>query len=350
MLAFRKTEPRSGAELVNIGLSDRLEARDVLIAVEAVGVCGSDLHAYDWTPGYEFMADRLPVTLGHEFSGRISDVGHAVADLQVGDRAVCWPTVACGSCRACEAGRPHDCRDRAVIGLHRDGAIAERVSVPAANCRRIPTSLDSDIAALSEPLAIAVNAVNVAEVSEGDAVVVLGPGPIGLCTAWLARQRGAHVLLAGLEDRARLRCAEALGIDNRVDLAEEALAAAVERVFGRPVDRVIEATGATASIGDGLSVLRSSGVLVTAGIHSEPLILDLTDFIRNKHQLRAAHDTTADAFAEAVELLTGHGDVLSRMITHRLPLGRARAGFELAKRKQAVKVMLLPGLEAGEAS
>ena len=342
MIALRKTTSAFGAELVQMDTEPAPREGEVVIAVAAAGICGSDIHAYEWTPGYEFMTAAMPLTIGHEFAGTVRALGADVTGFKVGDRVTCWPTVSCGHCPACDAGTPEHCQNRSIIGLHVDGGFADAVRVPAINCRLIPDELPFTVAALTEPLSVAVNAVDVGDVAPGDRVVVLGPGPIGLGIAFVAQTRGAKVLLCGLNDGLRLDKGREIGIAHCVDLADENLGDAVQRVFGGPADRVIEATGVARSVSDGLSVLRSGGVLVVAGIHSGHLDLDLTRFVRDKKQLRAAHDTTAQALANAIALLAAHADVLARLITHREPLSRAIEAFELARSRQAVKVLLLP--------
>ncbi|MCR6735367.1 MAG: alcohol dehydrogenase catalytic domain-containing protein [Afipia sp.] len=342
MIALRKTAAAFGVELVMLDAPSAPADGQILIDVAAAGICGSDVHAYEWTPGYEFMTAAMPVTIGHEFSGIVRAVGPKVSAFKCGDRVVCWPTVNCGKCHACKAGRPEGCQGRRTIGLHMDGGFADRVIVPAANCRLVPDNLSLEIAALTEPLSVAINAVDVAELAPGDRVVVLGPGPIGLGVAWVAQNRGAEVLLAGFNDEVRLERAREMGIAHCVDLSGESLADAVDGIFGQPVDCVIEATGAVVSVTGGLAVLRSGGILVVAGIHSANLTLELTRFVREKKQLRAAHDTTARAVEEAIRLLANHSDELSRLITHRQPLSSGVEAFALARSRQAVKVMLLP--------
>ena len=342
MIALRKTAATFGLELVLLDALRSPEFDEVLIEVAAAGICGSDLHAYEWTPGYEFMAANLPVTVGHEFSGVIRSVGEGVSNFTPGDRVVCWPTKTCGKCPSCLAGEPQNCSRRSIIGLHCDGGFADMVMVPAANCRHVPDDLDLSVAALSEPLAVAVNAVDIADVQPGSRVVVLGPGPIGLGIAWVAKHRGAEVLIAGLRDPLRLSLALQMGIDHAADLGEKSLEQAVTDAFGQPADRVIEATGVARSVSDGLTVLRPGGVFVVAGIHSKPLELDLTRFVREKKQLRGAHDTTDRALREAISLLAENSDALSKLITHRCPLSSGVEAFELARSRQAVKVLLFP--------
>lgn len=342
MIALRKTAAAFGLELVPLDGLMSPAAGDVLIEVAAAGICGSDLHAYEWTPGYEFMAANLPVTVGHEFSGVIRSVGKDVSDFAPGDRVVCWPTKTCGRCSSCLADEPQNCSRRSIIGLHCDGGFADMVTVPVANCRHVPDELDLSIAALSEPLAVAVNAVDIADVQPGARVVVLGPGPIGLSIAWVAKHRGAKVLIAGLRDPLRLSLALQMGIDYAFDLADKSLEQAVADAFGQSADRVMEATGVARSVSDGLAVLRPGGILVVAGIHSKPLELDLTRFVREKKQLRGAHDTTDRALREAIQLLAENSDALSKLITHRRPLSSGIEAFELARGRQAVKVLLFP--------
>lgn len=344
MLALRKTRAAPGLELQEVPEPQPPGPGEVAIRVAAAGICGSDLHAWEWTPGYEFMAPHMPMTLGHEFAGHVVAVGPGVEDFAPGDAVTAWPTIGCGECRACREDRRQDCQQRRILGLHCDGGFAPVVNAPASACFPLPDGLDPELAALSEPLSIADRAVETAEISPGDAVLVLGPGPIGLGIAWMAQLRGGRVLLAGYNDAPRLDCARRMGIEAVVDLSETTLAEAVRLHFGDKADRVIEATGAVASITDGLSVLRSSGILVIAGIHSQHLDLPVTAMVRNKHQLRATHDTTRQAWPRVLRLLADprHGAALSAMITHRLPLRDGLAAFELARSKGAVKILLRP--------
>ena len=220
------------------------------------------------------------------------------------------------------------------------------IEIPAANCFRLPDGLPLDLAALSEPLAVAVNAVDLSQAAPGEAVVVLGPGPIGLMAAWVAQARGAEVLVAGFEDPLRLDCARRLGLGHVADLAREPLAAAVARAFGREADRVIEATGHAPAVGEALAVLRPQGVLVVAGIHSRPAEIDLTRLVREKKQMLGAHDTTERAFRDAIALLAERGAELAPLITHRWPLSAALEAFEAARSRTAVKILLIPDEES----
>ncbi len=342
MLAVRKTEAAFGVEMLEVSPPEIRKPDDVLIDVVAAGICGSDIHALEWTRGYEFMVPHLPLTLGHEFAGIVAAVGTGVTRFKQGDHVTVWPVIGCGECFACRDDRRQDCSCRHAIGLHWDGAFSDRVVVPEESCFRLPDDLDLDIGALTEPFCVALNAIDIAEFRLGDSVVVLGPGPIGLAIAWLAQRTGARTILAGFDDDVRLRTGRQIGLTHLVDLREETLQDAVQRIVGRPVDRVIEASGAIQSVHDGLAILRSSGIFTVVGIHSRNLEIDLTGFVRGKKQLRAAHDSPRYAWEKVISLLAEHGDELRPMISHTLPMDRALEGFELARRKQAVKVILRP--------
>lgn len=343
MLALRKRKPGFGLSLDEADAPAAPRAGELRIRIKAAGICGSDLHAYEWTGGYDFMTPLLPIVLGHEFAGHVDATGPGVDAYAPGDAVTAWPTVVCGECPACRDGRPQHCPKRRIIGLHTDGGFASHVVIPATNAFAVPAGLGPALAALTEPLTIAFNALEVGDVGGGSSVVVLGAGPIGLGIAWLAQHRGASpVVLAGRNDALRLRCAREMGIEHRVDVAYEPLETAVRRVFGGPVDCVIESTGNVESIDDALGILRPGGIVVAAGIHNRKLSLDLTRLVREKQQIRGAHDSTRHAWHEVLEILRTHADQLGHMITHRLPLSEGLAGFELARRKQAVKVLLEP--------
>jgi 2-desacetyl-2-hydroxyethyl bacteriochlorophyllide A dehydrogenase len=344
MLAVQKAAPEFGLDLTEAE-EPRPAPGEVVVEVDAVGICGSDVHVYEWTAGYDWMRPMMPLTIGHEFAGRVVATAPDVTALTPGQRVTVWPSISCGRCRSCAAGRPENCESRTTIGLTRHGAFARHVTAPAGQCFPLPDDLDMELAAMTEPLCVGARAVEVGEVSLGQIVVVLGVGMIGLAIALMARLAGAStVIVAGLNDEVRLATAERLGFQHRVDLARETLADAVKRVVGGPVDRVFEATGAAASIADGLSVLRRGGVLVATGIHAHPVEINLTDLVRNKHQIRGSHGSVRSTWATVLRLLAQSGESFRPLISHRIPLDRTVEGFELNRSKLAVKVMVLPGL------
>jgi 2-desacetyl-2-hydroxyethyl bacteriochlorophyllide A dehydrogenase len=343
MLALRKAAPGFGLALDDVPEAHPPGPGEVVLEVEAAGICGSDVHAYEWTEGYGFMVPHLPVVMGHEFTGRVLRSGTG-SGFEAGARVCVIPFVSCGACPECRAGDARNCSRRETIGLTREGGFARQVRVPSRCCIALPETVDSEVGALAEPLGVALEAVLTAGVGLGDTVLVLGPGTIGQGIALMARLAGAaRVLVAGRADEPRLAVLRALGFDALLDVAEAPLAEqAMALTGGRPVDSVIEATGVPASVNDGLAVLKRGGVLVAAGIHAAPLSLPLTDFVRMRHQLRATHGAARSTWTRVLAHLERDPEAFRPMITHRLPLARGVEGFELARQRAASKVMLAP--------
>lgn len=343
MLALRKLKPAFGLDLVDVPEPTSPGPGEVLVQVDAAGICGSDVHVYEWTDGYDFMVPHLPATLGHEFAGHVLAAGTETT-IAKGTRVAILPPVACGSCPSCRASNSQTCTRRRTIGLTLDGGFARLVKVHQDNLLPLPAAIDAEIGALLEPLTIAADAVTVGDIALGDTVLILGPGTIGQGLAMMARARGAgRIIVAGRADAPRFDVLTRMGFTETVDVAEGPL---VDQVLaltaGKPVDVVLEATGHPPSITDALPALKRGGVLVVVGIHPGPLTLPLTVFVRNRHQLRASHSSERGTWDRVVSLVAQNPEAYRPMITHRLPLARGLDGFELARQRTASKVMLTP--------
>lgn len=208
----------------------------------------------------------------------------------------------------------------------------------------LPETVDTELGALVEPLAVAAEAVLVGEVGLGDTVLVLGPGTIGQGVALMAQAAGAgRVIVTGRADQPRFAVLSQLGFTDIVDVAEGPLQEQVLALNGGcPADVVLEATGYPPSITEALSVLKYEGVLVVIGIHPAPLALPLTAFVRNRHQLRASRGSEPRTWERVIALLARNPEGYRPMITHRLPLERGLESFELARQRAASKVILNP--------
>ncbi|QHE87790.1 zinc-dependent alcohol dehydrogenase [Hydrogenophaga sp. BPS33] len=343
MKTLRKVRPDRGLELQDAP-TPMPGPGEVLVQVQATGVCGTDLHIDKWTPSYHFMGSALPVTIGHEFAGVVAALGQDVHGLAVGQRVTVRPSVVCGVCAACTEGRADDCVTRKGIGVSRDGAFADFVRVPVRNCVPVPQGLEPKIAALAEPLSVSWEAVRAAGVTAGDKVLVLGPGNIGQGIALFARAAGAaEVVVAGHGDAPRLQILRQLGFDQLLDFAEQPMAEALAKVASsRPFDVVIEATGVAAVIGPAMQALKPRGVLVITGIHAAPVAIDLTALVRKHQEIRGSYRAPEAAWPQVVAFMEEHQSLLAHMVTHTVPLSRALEGFELARNKTATKVMVVP--------
>lgn len=341
MLALQKVRPGSGVQFNNIAQPDNVAAGEVLIRVHSAGICGTDLHIAQWTPGYESMESAMPVTLGHEFSGTIEQVGTDVPADAIGTRVTARPSTTCGSCDACLAADEDNCTRRKGVGIGRSGAFTSYVCVPYKNCHALPDSLDMDVAALAEPMTVCAEAVATAEVQAGQNILVIGPGFIGQGIAIMARSRGANVVIIGRDDGPRLKCLAALGFDHLIDTADVDMRTALSRF--QPFDAIIEAAGVPALVGASLPFLKKRGIFTVVGIHARPAEIDLTSLVRMHQQIRGSYRAPAADWDDVIAFLDGHQDLMRQLVSHTLPLTDALIGFEAALSREASKVILSLG-------
>ncbi len=314
---------------------------EVLVAVRASGICGSDVHGYLGLTGRR----RPGMVMGHEAAGEIVALGPEVSGLSVGQRVALRSIVGCGRCDLCQRGRSNVCDRRRGLGMHFDGAYAERMVVPAALAAPIPDALTHEHAALVEPFAVALHAVAITPLEPGDDVVIVGAGPIGLLTLLAVRRRGARFVAITDRSSHRLAMATSLGADLAIDVSTtdpvEAIGSATD---GRGADVVFEAVGITATVAQSLAAVRTSGNVTWIG-NSAPIVeLPMQDMVTRELTLRGSY-AFAGEFEEAIDLLaTGQVDV-APLIELTAPLDD---GPELFSRLgdgtlEAVKVVLLPG-------
>ncbi|MBM3866493.1 MAG: zinc-binding dehydrogenase [Verrucomicrobia bacterium] len=311
---------------------------DVILAVEAVGVCGSDLH--QWT-GQHSWPVNYPVVLGHEFGGRIAELGAAVRGWSEGDRVVSeTAAVIDPASPLSRAGRYNLDPRRKGFGYGVDGAMTRFVRVPGRCLHRVPDGLALEQAALTEPCCVAYNAViENGRVQPGDRIVVLGPGPIGILCAAMARLAGAEVALVGLErDRVRLNVAKAYGCDVIVgDAAEWA-----RRRDGLGADGVVDAAGVSAALRTALELVRPAGWISKVGWGPQPLNFSLDPLVQKNVTLQGSFSHTWPMWERVLALLaSGRLDV--RPITGGVwPLQEWHTAFEQMHGGEIVKAVLQP--------
>ena len=311
---------------------------DIILAVEAVGVCGSDLH--QWTSTHSWKVN-YPVVLGHEFGGRIAAVGRAVKNWQEGDRVVSeTAAVIDPDSPLSREGLYNLDPTRRGFGYGVDGAMTKFVRVPARCLHRVPDGLAMEQAALTEPCCVAYNAVvNNARVRPGDRVVVLGPGPIGILCAAMARLAGAQVALVGLErDRVRLEVAKAYGCEVIVG---DATAWAKAR-DGLGVDGVIDAAGASAALRIAMDLVRPNGWISKVGWGPQPLGFSLDPLVQKNITLQGSFSHNWPVWERVLALL-GSGQLDVRPIMGGVwALESWHEAFEKMHSGQIVKAVLRP--------
>jgi L-gulonate 5-dehydrogenase len=297
---------------------------EVVVRPEAVGICGSDLHIF-----LGELGELFPRVQGHELAALVEAVGPGCDDLSPGQRVAVWPVLACGRCQACSAGRGNACAGLRLVGVHVDGGLQERLRLPATQVFPVGDE-DPRLAALVEPISIAVRAAARGRVRAGERVVVLGAGPIGQSVALVARDRSAEVLLV---DRlaGRLEHSGAMGVDTHVhDDASDLVAAAREWSGGEGPALVVDATGSPQALRDALELVAFAGRVVVAGISEREVSLPIGSFVFKELDVVGTSCCSADEFAEAIELVARNRAAVERLVTHEYTLEQAPAAIAYA--------------------
>ncbi len=311
---------------------------EILLDVQAVGVCGSDLHM--WTAQHSW-AMNYPVVLGHEFCGIIREVGRGVVGWSAGDRVVSeTAAVIDPQSPLTRQGLYNLDPNRRGYGSLVDGAMRRFVAVPARILHRMPDELPFEQAALTEPCCVAYNAVvNNAHIKPGDRVVVLGPGPIGILSAAIARLCGASVAVVGLEnDRTRLEVARHYSCEPLVGGAVEW----ARQGDGLGVDGVIDATGVSAALATALDLVRPAGWISKVGWGPQPLGISLDPLVQKNVTLQGSFSHNWPIWERVIQLIAA-GTLDVRPITGGIwPLSEWQEAFETMHSGRIVKAVLKP--------
>jgi L-iditol 2-dehydrogenase len=317
-------------ELVDLPTPSLNRPDGVLLRVDRVGVCGSDVHYY--TEGrIGDQALSYPATLGHECAGTVVEAGAEVERLKPGDRVAVDPAMVCGTCDQCRAGRTNTCRDLQFMGSPGEalGAVAEYRVVPAANCVPIPDTMTLDEAALVEPLAVGLHAVRLGEVSRSARIAIIGVGPIGLSVLLCAKAIApCTIYVADLLDQ-RLEVARRCGAD-WAGIAHHGQAIA-DILHKQPqgVDIVFECSGDPLCVDEGQKLLTPGGTLVLVGIPpTDRVIFDIHRMRRKELTFKSVR-RQRDCVAPVIEMIRAGRLDPHPLLTHRFPLARIREAFDL---------------------
>jgi threonine 3-dehydrogenase len=349
MRAVRKIGPEPGLVLDEVPVPTP-GPDEVLIAIEAASICGTDLHIQRWD---QWSSERVhpPLTLGHELCGTVVAVGKSVRDVSEGEYVSAESHVTCGTCFHCHTGRAHMCERTSILGIDRDGGFADYVAVPASVVwQNDRAKLPPELACLQEPFGNAVFATATQDLA-GRAVAVLGCGPVGLFAIAIARAFGAGRLLASDHVPYRLELARTLGADDVVNVDEVASVPEwfLEHNEGVGMGIVFEMSGALRAIEDAFGIVRHGGNVVLFGIPARPATIDIAESLIFKNlTVSAVNGREIWETWYTTRWLLEHGVVdLRPLITAELPLERFEEGFALLESGDACKIVLRPNGAGG---
>lgn len=288
---------------------------EAIVSVRRIGICGTDLHAYKGNQPF-FSYPRI---LGHELAGVVEWIGENEAGIRTGDQVSVIPYMHCGSCIACRRGSANCCTDMKVLGVHIDGGMRERISVPTTHLLKTD-GLTLDQAAMLEPLAIGAHAVRRAKLVAGETALVIGAGPIGLGVMALAKHAGARVIAMDVNEERLAFCRSWAGADAVVNAKESPKERLSELTSGDFPTVVFDATGNAASMTNAFEFVAHGGALVYVGLVKSDITFHDPDFHKKEMTLLGSRNATKEDFARVVEAMRAGALDIGRYITHRSSL------------------------------
>lgn len=313
----------------------------VKIRTAYTGICGSDIHTFKG----EYNAKNLPVTLGHEFSGVVAEVGPDVTKFKVGDRVTSETTFeTCGHCIYCKRKDYNLCSERRGIGTQVNGSMAEYVLSREESCHLVPDHVSLKAAAMSEPLSCAIHpAIEKANVQPTDTVLIMGPGPVGLLLLQVVKAVGAKVIMAGItKDEPRLNLAKELGADIIVDTLKEDLGGVVwGATEGNGVDVAFDCSGAIVAVNQSLPLVIKGGTYVQVGLFAKKLNeLDEESIIQREIKYIGSRSQKPSTWEIAMDFWAKDKINYKKMITKEVSLENWREAFEAVMGGNEIKVLI----------
>ena len=313
-------------------------AGQVLLKVSYCGICGSDVHSFEGMQAVIHKRAAGPRAMGHEVAGIVAEVGAGVTNCQPGDRVTCIPWAVCGACYYCRRGLVNHCLDKQLLG----GAMAEYCLAPAVTVHRIPDSLSLERAALAEPLSCCVWAIDLAGVTTGATVAIIGAGTMGLLLLELAKASGAARTIISEPHPTRRAVAAELGADLIVDPRETDLLSAVEALTdGIGCDAALEAVGHPATVAEAMRITRRAGTVVIVGVANPAARLEISPFDIYLRELTIRGCFTRRlTFDRGLHWLAKLN--LDPIITHTFPLAEVGEAMDYARSGRGAKVLVAP--------
>ncbi|WP_175638392.1 zinc-dependent alcohol dehydrogenase [Metabacillus schmidteae] len=316
----------------------KIKGNEVLIQVISAGICGSDIHAYLGKHPFR----HPPSILGHEVVGEIIELGHSVSTYEEGDMVTIEPQIGCGNCHSCIKGDYNLCEEKVVLGTTKwDGGFAEYVVAKEKSVYKLPKSLTPDLAVLTEPLAVGVHAVNIAEVKKGDKVAILGSGPIGLVTAVAAHAKGAETICLTDAIDKNLEIGKKLCATDVVNVRYQSLKEYAAAHIGQ-FDHVFLTASYETIVDDALNIIKRKGKIISIALFEEQVSIDLNRLMISEIQIYGSSMYVKEDFNMAIDILASRKYKLESLITHRYQFDQINEAMEVALTKNGspIKIVL----------
>jgi threonine 3-dehydrogenase len=338
MKALIKARAEPGLVLEDVPVP-QIGREDVLIRVHRTGVCGTDLHIYEWD-GWAQANVAAPLVIGHEFVGEIVQTGSDVHDLHEGDMVSGEGHLVCGHCRNCMAGRRVQCRLTKSVGVNRAGAFAEFIALPATNVWRHHPGIDLDVAAIFDPFGNAVHTALTFPVL-GEDILITGAGPIGLMAAIVARHAGARYIVISDVSEYRLELARKIGVTRAVNVSRDTVAGSMRDLgMKEGFDVGFEMSGKPAALRDMLANMTHGGKIALLGLPSEEFGIDWSHLVTNMITIKGIYGRQMFETWYEMSVLTQSGLDIAPVITHRFDAADFEQAFATVRDAQCGKVVL----------
>jgi threonine 3-dehydrogenase len=343
MKALVKTAPAPGVSLVEVPVP-KIGPGDLLIAIEKVAICGTDVHIYEWNPWAQ-RTIRPPQILGHEFVGHVAEIGDGVTGFQVGERVSGEGHVVCGVCRSCRAGRRHLCTNTVGVGVNRDGCFAEYLSLPASNAWHVADSIPSRVAAIFDPFGNATHAALSFDMV-GEDVLITGAGPIGVMAVAIAKHVGArNVVITDVNDY-RLDLAVRMGATRAVNVTRATIEDTMKELGMIGFDIGLEMSGNGTAFETMLESMHNGGRIALLGIAPGPVSIDWDEVVFRGLTIKGIYGREIWETWYKMQTMLQSGLDIAPVITHELAFGDYEAGFAAMISGQSGKVVLDMGAPA----
>ena len=312
---------------------------DVLVRVRRTGICGTDLHIYEWDP-WAAAHVETPLIVGHEFVGEVVEVGDRVEGLAAGDVVSGEGHLVCGRCRNCRAGRFVQCANTKSVGITRPGAFAELIALPAANAWRHHRGIDLDVAAIFDPFGNAVHTATTFPVL-GEDVLVTGAGPIGIMAAMVAAHAGARHVVVTDRSKYRLELARAVGVSLALDADDFRLATVMADLsMTEGFDVAFEMSGSAAALRCALESMCHGGRIAMLGLPTEEFSIDWSRLVTDMLTIKGIYGRQMFETWYLMSALVHAGLDVSPVITHRFAADDYREAFEVMASGECGKIVL----------